>query len=287
MPAQPDHRRSPSIRRRRLSRELRSLRTASGHTAEEVCRTLEWSQGKMSRIEQGDWLRPNPRDVRDLLDFYDVQDVPKRESLISLARESRQRGWWETTEFAGLFNSSLAGFEAEAKSIHTYQPLVVPGLLQTPAYTRDLFRRSMLRDPSEVGRRVEFRMNRQKLLQHHDPPTLWAVIDESVLRRPFGTVADRAEQIQRLLATGDSDHTTVQVIPFEAGLHPGLNYAFTLMDYELDPSVVYIELGTNALYLEKPKDLESHSLKFQHLLGAALDKDATLQWLSDLHRELR
>ncbi|MEV5573360.1 helix-turn-helix transcriptional regulator [Spirillospora sp. NPDC052269] len=286
MTALPD-RRSPSIRRRRLSRELRGLRDASGHTAEEVWRALEWSQGKMSRIEQGDWRRPNPRDVRDLLDFYKIQDEAKRESLINLARESRQRGWWETTEFAGLFASSLAGFEAEAKRIYTYQPLVIPGLLQTPAYTREVIRRSMLRDPIEIGRRVEYRMNRQKLLEHPDPPMLWAIIDESALRRPFGTTAEQAEQIQRLIDTGESDHIIVQVIPFEAGLHGGLTYAYMLMDYDLDPSVVYIELGNNALYLEEPKDLEAHSLRFQHLQSAALERDATLEWLADLLSELR
>ncbi|MCP2342017.1 helix-turn-helix domain-containing protein [Actinomadura rupiterrae] len=286
MPALPD-RRSPSIRRRRLSRELRKLRDESGHTAEEVWRALEWSQGKLSRIEQGDWRRPNPRDVRDLLDFYNIQDEAKRETLIVLARESRERGWWETSEFADLFSSSLAGFEAEASSIYTFQPLVLPGLLQTPAYAREVIRRSMVRDPIEIGRRVEFRMNRQKILEHPDPPRLWAIIDEGTLHRPFGTLTEYEEQLQKLIDTGDSDHVTVQVIPFEAGLHPGLTYAFALMDYELDPSVVYIELGRNALYLEKPEDLQDHSLRFQYLQGAALDKDATLDWLTRRLRKLK
>ncbi|MBE1531893.1 helix-turn-helix domain-containing protein [Actinomadura algeriensis] len=280
-------RRSPSIRRRRLSRELRKLRVEAGQTAEEVWRALEWSQGKLSRIEQNDWRRPDPRDVRDMLDHYGVADEAKREALIGLARESRIRGWWETSEFAGLFQHSLVGFEQEATRIYSYQPLVIPGLLQTPAYARAIVRSSLVHDPAEIQRRVDFRMHRQEILKHPSPPLFWAIIDEAALRRPFGTVGEREEQIQRLIDTGNSDHITVQIVPFDAGLHAGLTFSFAIMDYEDDPSIAYIELESNALYLEKPDDLRAHTLRFQHLQSTALNKDATTRWLGELLNSLK
>jgi hypothetical protein len=286
MPAMPD-RQSPTIRRRRLSRELRKLRVEAGRTAEDVWRELGWSQGKLSRLEQADFRRVNPGDVHYLLDFYGVTGKAK-ETLVALAKASRERGWWETPEFSHLFHgSSIVEFEAEATRIYAYQPLVIPGLLQTPVYARELLRRSFIRDPEEIKRRVDFRMNRQQILTHPEPPMLWAILDEGALRRPFGTVADREEQIQRLIDTSDSEHITVQVIPFEAGLHVGLNHAFSLMDYEGDPSIAHVELDNSALYLETPEDLDAHSLRFQRLQSSALDKDATVEWLQGLLEELK
>ncbi|MBA9002848.1 helix-turn-helix domain-containing protein [Thermomonospora cellulosilytica] len=284
----PPHRRSPTIRRRRLSRELRKLREESGLTAEQVWRRLEWSAGKLSRIEHNDWRRPNPRDVKDLLDLYGITDESRREALITLARESRERGWWET-EFGDVLGGDYAGFEAEAERIHSYEPLVICGLLQTAAYARAAIRGDMIRDPEEVERRVALRMKRQAILTGPNPPTLWAIMDEAALHRPFGTPEERIEQLERLIATGDSDHITVQVIPFSVGMHPGLACGFALLDYA-DPdesSIAYVEMGGNALYLERAEDLKSHSLRFQHLQAAALSKDATTAFLKRLRDDLK
>jgi hypothetical protein len=271
---------SPSVRRRRLSRELRRLREETDLTADEVGRRLEWSQGKLSAMETNKWKRPNPRDIKDLCELYGTDDAT-RDALMNMARESRKRGWWE--EYGNVLDPGYVGFEQEARSLHTYQPLVIPGLLQTPAYIRALARADMVRDPAEIDRRVEMRMTRQEILRHWDPLKLWVVVDEAALHRDFGTPGDRKEQLQRLIDTDDLENVILQVLPFSAGLHAGLACGFVILSYADDPSIVYMETGGgNALYLETPKDLERHSLKFQHLQASALAPDASIRFMSDM-----
>lgn len=278
-------RRSPTIARRRLSRELRRLRHDAGLTADKVRGDIDLSQGKMNRLETGIGPQPNISDIRVLLDYYKVAD-DEREALLNLARLSRERGWWER-DFGDVLGSAYAGFEAEAARIYTYQPLVIPGLLQTVPYARAAIRGGLIRDPDEIQRRIDYRLTRQRILQHADPPELWAVIDEAAVSRPFGTKADREEQLRRLIDTGESEHITVQVIPFSAGMHAGLASSFTLLEYARDPTIVHIEMGPNALYLEKADEIESHRLKFQHLQATALDKDTSVRFLTRLLGKVR
>jgi transcriptional regulator with XRE-family HTH domain len=276
---------SPSVRRRRLSRELRRLREDADLTADEVGRRLEWSQGKLSAMETNKWKRPDPRDIKDLCELYGT-DEATRDALTTMARESRKRGWWEE-EYGDVLGSAFVGFEQEARSLHAYQPLVIPGLLQTPAYIRAVARADLVREPAELERRVDMRTTRQKILDHEDPLKLWVIIDEAALCRPFGTVNDQREQLQRLVDTDQLEHITVQVLPFSAGLHAGLACGFVIMTYDADPSLVYIETGGNALYLEKPDDLERHSVRFQHLQASALARDASIQFVSDMITRLK
>lgn len=278
-------RRSPTIARRRLSRELRRLRLEAGLTADKVRADVELSQGKMSRLETGVGPQPNMSDIRVLLDYYKVLGE-EREALLNLARLSRERGWWER-EYGDVLGNAYAGFEAEAARIYTYQPLVIPGLLQTVPYARAAIRGGLIRDPEEIQRRIEFRVTRQRILDHADPPHLWAIIDEAVVSRPFGTKTERQEQLQRLIDTGESEHITVQLIRFSAGMHPGLACSFTLLEYEHDPTIVYIDMADNALYLEQPHDVERHNLMYRHLQATALDKDATVRILTKLLNEVR
>ncbi|MGW5416572.1 helix-turn-helix domain-containing protein [Actinomadura geliboluensis] len=278
-------RRSPTIARRRLSRELRRLRHDAGLTADKVRGDIDLSQGKMNRLETGIGPQPNISDIRVLLDYYKVAD-DEREALLNLARLSRERGWWER-DFGDVLGSAYAGFEAEAARIYTYQPLVIPGLLQTVPYARAAIRGGLIRDPDEIQRRIDYRLTRQRILQHADPPELWAVIDEAAVSRPFGTKDDREEQLRRLIDTGESEHITVQVIPFSAGMHAGLASSFTLLEYARDPTIVHIEMGPNALYLEKADEIESHRLKFQHLQATALDKDTSVRFLTRLLGKVR
>ena len=180
---------SPTLRRRRLSAELRALREVKGMTSVEATKRLDWSSGRLTRMERGEWVRPNPRDIRDLLDLYEVNDERKREYLLTLAREGRQRGWWHPyREMLSERYSTYIGLEADAASVLTFEPLMIPGLLQTADYARGL----LAGGPSEHGtdeieKRVEIRLERQKLLTRDDDPLrLWAVMDEAVLRRSMG-----------------------------------------------------------------------------------------------------
>ncbi|MGI5166597.1 helix-turn-helix domain-containing protein [Spirillospora sp. CA-253888] len=280
-------RKSPTVRRRRLSRELRRLRETAGMTADQASKALEWSQGKISRIEQNGWQRPDVGDIKHLLDLYGITEeanAERRAALLQLTRDSRERGWW--TEYKSALDSGYIGFEAEAAKIHTYQTTVVPGLLQTADYAAALVRAELARDPEEIRQRVELRMRRQEILVHPDPPLLWAVIDEAALRRGFGTAAMQAEQLQKLIDSYRLENVTIQVIPFNVGLHPGMSSSFVVLDYDDDPSLVYIETATRSMYLEDPAEVDRHSLLMEHLLATALSPTESMRYLARMIEDL-
>ena len=277
-------RHSPTVRRRRLSAELRRLRDQAQMTSTEVAETLEWSRGKLSRIENAQWLRPNPRDVQDLLDVYGITDVEQRNALITLARESRQQGWW--TAYKDVLAGSYIDLEAEASVIRTFEPLVIPGLLQTADYAERTMRAALLRDPEEIPRRVALRMNRQSILTKDRHPAFHAIIDEAALIRPMGSVAIQRTQLQKLVEVGSLGHITLQIMPLSSGMHPGLAGQFVIMDFPDDPPIVYVETGTDGLYLEKLDELARYTLVFQHLCTTALAPEASVAYLSDMISKL-
>jgi hypothetical protein len=273
-----DARHSPTVRRRRLARELRKLRETAGFTADEVNRQLEWANGKVNKLERAMTVRPRVTDVRVLLDTYGLTDKAIREALFTLTREARQRGWW--AEY-GALNDSYVEFEAEAARISTWQPLVIPGLLQTPEYARALHRGYLVRDEKEIDRLVQLRIERQKILTADDPPKLWAVIDENVIVRSFGSDEAKAEQLQRLIDTAHLDHVEVQILPMSADPHPGLAGSFVILDYEDDPSLVYRETPPSSSYEEGPT-VEERRTTFQHLSATALGPNESIAWLRRL-----
>ena len=178
---------SPTVRRRRLASELRSLREAARLTCEEVAEHLECSASKISRVETGR-VSVSPRDVRDMLSLYGV-DPQRLDSLVQLARESRQKGWWHAySDTIQPRFATYVGLEDAASEIRTYEVNLVPGLLQTEDYARSVISAGNLTGSLEAAeRRVALRMARQPmLLSGHNPPQLWAVLDEAVLHRTVG-----------------------------------------------------------------------------------------------------
>ena len=274
-------RRSPTVRRRRLGMELRRLREEADYTLERVAERLECSDSKISRIETGQ-VGATPRDVRDMLELYGVNGE-QRDELMQLAREGRQRGWWNT--FDDQVIRTLIGFEAAATSVHIYEAMVVPGLLQTVDYAHAVIRavRPGLR-PEEIERRVEVRTARQRDLTEADPPTLWVIIDEAALRRPVGGPAVMREQLQRLIEAGRWPTVTLQVLPLDAAEHAGMDGSFTIYEFsEPDgPAVVYLENATSDLYLETAEELRRYTLLFDHLRAAAMKPKDSSEFLSDL-----
>ncbi|MFI0449230.1 helix-turn-helix domain-containing protein [Actinomadura sp. 6N118] len=282
-----DPRRSSTVRRRRLGIELRKLREMAGKTAQEVTKELEWSPGKVTRLEKAQAVKPMVVDTRLLLDLYGVaKDDPRYEALLTLTRQARQRGWWSS--YKDVLDDSFVEFEAGAEKIQTFQLTTIPGLLQTPAYAAAINRGGLIRDPAEIERLVQLRMERQELLEHEDPPHFWAVIDEAVLLRPFGTQADRREQLRRLIDTGPRGHVTVQVLPLEVGPHPAMAGSFVILDFpDDDPSLVYAETQHNSLYLEEREEIRRYSVIFQHLSASALSPDATIAYLAEMADRLK
>ncbi|MFI6515483.1 helix-turn-helix domain-containing protein [Spirillospora sp. NPDC050679] len=275
-----DLRRSPTVRRRRLGIELRRLRDDAGMTAQEVTRALEWSPGKVTRLEKAQAVKPMVADTRMLLGLYGVpEDDPRYEGLLTLTRQARQRGWWNS--YKDVLDDSYVEFEAGAEKIQTYELSVIPGLLQTPAYAAAVNRGRLIRDPEENERLVQLRMERQRLLTHRDPPRLRVVIDEAAILRPFGTLDDQREQVRRLIDTESLDHVTVQILPLEVGPHPGLAGPFVILDFpDGDPSLVYAETQHLSVYLEESVEIQRYSMVFQHLSATALSPGESNAYLA-------
>ncbi len=270
---------NPTLRARRLALELLRRREAAGFTREEAARQLEWSTSTIFRIETGR-SRPQPGNVKVLLELYGVTG-PERDGLIRLAREARQPGWWHS--FRDVLPNPyevFIGLEAGAASIRNFEPVVVPGLLQTEEYARQMSRggpRELDRD--DIERRVQVRMERQRILTREDRPRLWAVIDEAVIRRAVGGPEVMAEQLRHLIECAEQGKTTLQVVPFSAGAHAGTTGPFIILDFPepTDPSVVYVETLAGDLYLEERADVDRYTLAFDRLLAAALHPDDSVR----------
>lgn len=265
----------PTIRRRRLASELRRLREAADLTIDEVGEKLECSASKVSRIETGH-VGVTPRDARDMLELYGLTG-DEREALVQLAREARKPGWWQA--YKEVFTGTFVGLEADASSLKAFQALLVPGLLQTETYARAVIRAMRPdSDESEIQRRVAARTARQQLLADPSPPEYWAVIDEAVLHREVGGPEVMARQAQRLIEMGQLPHVTIQVVPFTAGAHPGMEGPFLILGFPepADPEVVYVDSTSGGFFLELAPDVRRYTLMFDHLRAAALKPDDSL-----------
>ncbi|MBW5485070.1 helix-turn-helix domain-containing protein [Streptomyces bambusae] len=278
---------NPTVRRRRLGMELRKLREDKGMTAEQVAERLLVSQSKISRLENGR-RSISQRDVRDLCDVYEVEDRRLVDSLMQMAKDSRQQGWWHA--FGDIPYSVYIGLETDAASLRTYEPQVVPGLLQTPEYASALIRGALPETaPADIDKRVQVRMRRQLRLSETEnnnpelgPLRLWAVIDEAALRRRVGDPQVMVRQLEHLIEQSEQPHVTVQVMPFEMGAHPGVNGQYAILEFPdtSDSTVVYIEGVTSDLYLEKANDVQRYSVMYEHLRAQALNVDQTREFIS-------
>lgn len=278
--AMANSRHSPTVRRRRLARELRKLREAAGMTADDVTRELEWSVGKVNNLERAKAVQPRVSDVRNLLELYRVTDEATKEALFDLTRQARQRGWWASY---GPLSDNYVEFEAEASKIFTFELAVIPGLLQTPSYTAALQRAWTTRDEDEVKRLVDLRMERQKILTSENPPLLWAIIDEAAIVRSFGSAEAKVEQLQRLIDTEPIDHINVQILPMSVDPHLGLSGSFSILDYEDDPSIVYREIRPrSSLYAEGEAEVEERRQVFQRLCASAFGVSESADYLRRL-----
>ncbi|GHF35333.1 XRE family transcriptional regulator [Streptomyces griseoluteus] len=273
---------NPTVRRRRLGQELRKLRELKGMTAEEVADRLLVSQSKISRLENGR-RSISQRDVRDLCGVYEVQDQRVVDSLMEMARDSRQQGWWHT--FGDIPYSVYIGLETDVQSLRVYEPQLVTGLLQTRAYAEALVRGALPEtSTAEIEKRVKVRMRRQeRVTDDSNPLRLWVVLDEAALHRVVGSKLIMREQLEHLIELSSLPHVTVQVLPFEVGAHPGLNGQYAILEFAdaADSSVVYLEGVTSDLYLEKAPDVQKYAVMYEHLRAQALPVERSQQFIQD------
>jgi hypothetical protein len=274
---------------------LKLLREQSGLTVADASRQVDHDQSWLSRIEnleQG--IHPN--DARALLAVYGVTGAAA-DAVVTVARQAKQRGWW--AEYGAAMPdwfSSYVGLESDASAIRTFESQTVPGLLQTEDYARaTIVASAARRRPEEVERRVALRIQRQELLTNDDPPQLRVVLDESVLHRVIGDRQVMRVQIEHLLQSSAEPHIQIQILPFDAGAHAGLNGAFVILDFPpfpepyptaADDRIVYIDSLTGAMYLEQPAQVAAYTAVFEQLCAEALSPERSRSLLHNVGKDL-
>ena len=274
----------PTLRRRRLATELRRLRERAGLTLDQAATHSDVTKSTLSRIETAQ-IGVRPVVVRVLLGLYGETGT-RAEALLQLARDARKRGWWQA--YSDVLTSQYADYislEAEALAIRNYEPLFVPGLLQTEAYTREIILSAVTdMSESEVDRRVGARMARQHRLTEPPGLDLWAIMDEAVLRRPTGTPATMQGQYKHLLTVGQLANVTIQVLPLDVGAHPGMTGSFSVIESseERFSDIVYVDTVAGELYLEAEFETRRVNTLFNHLRARALDPDRSTALIAAL-----
>jgi transcriptional regulator with XRE-family HTH domain len=251
------------------------LRESAGLSREQAAERVRIDPSSLWRLETAR-NRPLRKTVLDLLDLYGVTEKSDQEPYVDLLAKSNELNW--LAPFEETLNEAYQTYismEADAVRLTSFENVFVPGLLQTPDYARALIRgtRPTLTD-EEVMQRAEVRARRQDSVTKKNTK-LWMVLDEAILYREVGGPAVMKAQLDQLLEIDDK-RTIVQVVPFGAGAHPCAQNASVLMEFrEADLAVVYIELLTNTVFLEKPEEVALHRDNFEHLIARALSPEDT------------
>jgi transcriptional regulator with XRE-family HTH domain len=275
----------PTIPRWQLGERLARYREAASMSQAAVADALGCSVSKVQKIEAGD-VGVVRGELLLLLQTYGVDGEATRESLMALQAQGKQRGWWSKFgRVPGSFATFL-GLESAATTIRIFEPLMVTGLLQTEAYARaisETWDGEPLPD-QEVERQVKIKLERQKYVLEEDPPELWIILDEAVLRREIGGPAVMAGQLRKLATL--AREITIQVVPFAQGGYPGVRGALTVFEFPDDrhSPVGYVETQAGNLYVEEPDDLRRCNLVLNHLTAAALSKRDSLKLISTVAR---
>ena len=254
-------------------------------TVEDVARELMCSTPKISRIETGT-RSPTLRDVRDLCRLYRLDDA-EQTRLLTIAREAKQQGWWNKFDDLGI--DSLIGLEMEAKRISAHDSSFVPWAFQTEQYARAILKGVLPRiDDRILAERVTARMTRQEILRSPEPPYLWSLIDESALRRAVGGARLIREQLSKILEVAATSNVTMQVVPFEAGAHPGLDNTFMLLEFDssVQSPVVFVENLAGDLYLERDVEIQRYREALEHVRACALSPANSVKYIEEIRKGL-
>ncbi|GIJ24638.1 helix-turn-helix domain-containing protein [Micromonospora lutea] len=268
-------------RSRRLGRELRKLREAKGLTGEETAKLVRCSTSRISRIESGE-IKPRAGDVMELLVTYGVRiDEEPGTSLLELARDLREEGWWQ--RLGGRYATYIA-YETEAAELKNFEPMLVPGLLQTERYAREVNIIGRETDPATVEQRVAARMTRQEVLHRQPTPLrLHAILSEASLRTEVGGPDVLREQLHHLVKVSQLPNVTIQVLRFEAGAHLADSSGFALLTFAHDdPPLGYIETLAGELFLESSRDLARLSAAYDNLRMLARSPAESMRFVKEL-----
>jgi transcriptional regulator with XRE-family HTH domain len=280
---------SPTLRRRRLGRALRALRERAGRTGEEAGDAVERSGSWISRVETGR-VGLRTRDVRELLDYYGLDDPVRRQQLEELALAGKQRGWW--SRYAEALPEAYAiyiGLEDESQEILTYEATVVPGLLQTEDYSRAIQRQAAIVDsPNVVDARVSVRIRRQARLSAENPLKIRTVLDEAILHRAVGGTQVLRDQLTRLIEIARSSTIDVdlRVIPFARWDKVVAAVSFNIMKFPEDPDIIWLESATGLVYEDGEPEVWLYNGIFENLTAAALSTGESVALIEKVRRNL-
>jgi transcriptional regulator with XRE-family HTH domain len=235
----------PTIHRRRLRYELRNAREAAGKTQRDVAAAMDWSQSKLIRIESGA-VNISTNDLRALLGHYGV-DSARIDALVEVARAAREVPRWNIyKDVASPEYITFLGYESSAAVIRNFEPLLVPGLLQTEEYARTVLSIIFSRDPQKVDPLVDLRVQRQELLVRESAPMLHFIIDEAVVRRVAGGRDVMRRQLRQLQELSEHENITLRIVQFEQGLYRRQRLPYWLFEFP-DPE------DGDVLYVENPR----------------------------------
>jgi hypothetical protein len=274
-----------TIAKRRLARLLSEARESTGYTANNVCDILNWGRGKVGRFEANQWKRPEMSDVRDLIRIYQVPD-PVRDEIEELAVKARARAWWR--DVPEVFDSEFPGYENDATTIQVFMPLVLPGLLQIPAYTEALLRAGP-RPPAWRRKALEARHRRQEILERSDgtAPMFSAVITEASLQYRWGARDDRRQQIEHLIDMTGRRNVELHIQRFEDGPPAGMVSMINIFGFRDDePSLVFVETDYAIEEVSKPDAVRGYTDSFERASDAALEPADTIGYLEHLARRM-
>ena len=278
----------PLIPRRRLGHELRKLREAAGLQLVDAARRLECSPSKVSRLENGQGL-PKLRDVRDLLDLYEVRDHRLRTRLQSLATASQDEGWWSDHPEAWPPNlGSYISLESAATGMQWFSGFAISGLVQIPDYCREIFRNNFPEAPdSEIDQLVEIRGRRQRyVLDRLGELQITGVIDECALHRVVDSTKTMRRQLAALIDFAQHDSVDLRVYPYTAGYNLGIqcNYVIFTFDNDTDQDTVYQELSGGDRFSATESEVKKYQDIFSNLLSKCPDHKSSLDLIEKVMR---
>ncbi|RLL69895.1 helix-turn-helix transcriptional regulator [Streptomyces sp. Z26] len=280
---------APTVLRVVLGKRLQQLREKAGLSYEEAGRALDVTHATVRRMEKAEVGLRIPY-VEKLLRTYGVTQQEEIDGFVALAREANQPGWWHRyRDVLPEWFSAFVSLESESHLIRAYEPHYVPGLLQTPAYARAVLRAGMAHaSDEEIERQVALRVERQAILTRDEPPLLWAVLDETVLRRTIGGPDVMAEQIDHLLEAIATPQVRLQIMQFSAGTHPAMYGPFHLFRFPIDelPDVVCTESLVGAVYFDQRDDVSAFLEALDRMCGQAAPVHRTEALLSALRKEI-
>lgn len=277
----------PTLQRRRLRMELRRARDAAGLKQAEVARAMDWSPSKLIRIERGD-VGVSTNDLKALLSHYGVKDKTRINGLLDLARSTRGTSFYD--QFGDVLKPGYKEYlahEASASVIRQYDPVLIPGLLQTEEYGRAVLQ-AFGRGPDDVDKLWTVRQHRQELHDRDEPPEMLFVVDEAAVRRQVGQGQVMTKQLERLKEHAAADHISLRVLPFSRGEHPGMAGNFILLEFtspDLD-DLVHLESVDAITIRDNPDQIGLYLDRFDQLEELALSVEDSVSLLDEAIREM-